>query len=252
MITPEERKAAIKAYQKENNQKVLKALKWAVILILLGLGYIYLADSVFEFQSKFASLPGAILIILGLYSLQEVFKDWDKVPEFDDDPLLDSKHDKLITFFSGPFIFLPFFSLVILSFWTQNFHSQWWFWLCSIIFGILFSTILYNILKNKVAGFEQHNKQRLEELGRLWFLFLLIGMFIFQGLLLSFSPFMNGEIMIVEQKHDSHEIKYNGNWVSARCSKAEYALIKNHDSIKVEVVPVIFGIKYFKKFNAIK
>ncbi len=250
-MTPEERKAAIRAYQKENNQKVLKALKWPVILILFGLGYIYLIESVFDVQSKWAILPGIILMLVGLVSFKNISHRWGKIPEFDDDPVLDSKQDKLITFFSGLFIIVPFFSILILQIWTQNFHDQWWFWLYSIIFGILFSTILYNILKNKVAGFEQHNKQRLEELGRLWVLLLLIGILIFQGLLFSFTYFQNGEV-IVTQQNDLNEIKYKGNWVSARCSKAEFAMIKDKDSIQVEVVPVIFGIKYFKSFNAVK
>ncbi len=249
-MTQEERKAAIKVYQKENNQKVLKALKLPAILILLGLGYIYIVDGVFEFQSKWASLPGAILIILALYGLQEIIKDWNKIPEFDDDPLLDSRYDKLITFFSGFFLLVPFFALMILTIWTQNFYSQWWFWGFSLGFGIFSSTSLYNILKNRIPGFEQHNKQRLEELGRLWILFLLVGILILQGLLLSFTYFQDGEVMVMQQKHN--EIKYKGNWVSARCSKAEYALIKDQDSVKVEVVPVLFGIKYFKNYRTLK
>lgn len=250
-MTPEERKAAIRAYKKENNQKVLKALKWPVILILLGVGYIYLIESVFDFQSKWAILPGLILMMVGLVSFKNISDGWGKIPEFDDDPVLDSNHDKLITFFSGLFIIVPFFFILLLQIWAQNFHSQFWFWGSSIIFGILFSTSIYNILKNKVAGFEQHNKQRLEELGRLWFLFLFIGVLIFQGLLLSFTYFQNGEV-IVTQQNELNEIKYKGNWVSVRCGKAEYALIKDKDSIQVEVVPVILGIKYFKSFNAVK
>ncbi len=249
-MTQEERKAAISAYQKENNRKVLKALKWPVILIILGLGYIFIVEGFFDFQSKWASLPGVILMLLGVVSFKNISDEWGKIPEFDDDPVLDSNHDKLITFLSGLFILIPLFSILLLRIWTQNFHSQWWFWGLSISFGILFSTSLYNILKHKVAGFEQHNKQRLEELGRLWFLFLLIGILIFQGLLLSFTYFQNGEVMVMQQKQD--EIKYKGNWVSARRSKAEYVMIKDQDSVKVEVVPVLFGIKYFRNFNTIK
>ena len=105
-------------------------------------------------------------------------------------------------------------------------------------------------MKNRIPGFEQHNKQRLEELGRLWILFLLVGILILQGLLLSFTYFQDGEVMVMQQKHN--EIKYKGNWVSARCSKAEYALIKDQDSVKVEVVPVLFGIKYFKNYRTLK
>ncbi|MBK8347833.1 MAG: hypothetical protein IPL08_09415 [Saprospiraceae bacterium] len=249
-MTQEERKAAISAYQKENNRKVLKAMKIPGVLTLLGVLYIYLADYVFDFQSKWATLPGILLFLIGLISLKDVLNDWGKIPEFEDDPVLDSSYDKLITFFSGFFLLVPFFALMILTIWTQNFYSQWWFWGSSIVFGILFSTSLYNILKHKVAGFEQHNKQRLEELGRLWILFLLVGILIFQGLLLSFTYFQNGEVMVMQQKQD--EIKYKGNWVSARRSKAEYVMIKDQDSVKVEVVPVLFGIKYFRNFNTIK
>lgn len=251
-MTQEERKAAIKVYRKENNRKVLKAMKIPGVLTLLGVLYIYLADYVFDFQSKWATLPGILLFLLGLISLKDVLNDWGKIPEFEDDPVLDSRRDKLITFFSGLFILIPFFALVILRIWTQNFHSQMWFWGFSLGFGIFFSTSLYNILKSRIPGFEQHNKQRLDELGRLWVLFLLVGMLIFQGLLLSFTSFQDGETVMVQQKHDLNEIKYNGNWVSARCSKAEYTLIKDQDSVKVEVIPVIFGIKYFKNFNVIK
>jgi hypothetical protein len=251
-MTQEERRNAIKVYQKENNQKVLKALKLPAILILLGLGYIYIVDGVFEFQSKWASLPGATLIILALYGLQEIIKDWNKIPEFDDDPLLDSRYDKLITFFSGFFLLVPFFTLIILTIWTQNFYSQWRFWGFSLGFGIFFSTSLYNILKNRIPGFEQHNKQRLEELGRLWVLFLLVGMLIFQGLLFVFPYFETGKIVVVKQKKDVNEIFYEGSWTSARYTKNMNSLLINRDSIQVEVVPIVFGIKYFTNFDTIK
>jgi cell division septal protein FtsQ len=49
-MTQEERKAAISAYQKEKNRKVLKALKWPVILIILGLGYIFIVEGFFDFK----------------------------------------------------------------------------------------------------------------------------------------------------------------------------------------------------------
>jgi hypothetical protein len=250
-MSPEERKEAIRAFQKENNKRILKKLRLPFMLILLGIGYIFLVDYVFDFPNKWISLPGALLIILSLFILENIFKEWDKVPDFEDDPVLDSKTDKLITFFTGYFLGVPFFTLLILNFWTCNFYSQFWFWSLSIGFGLIFSNILYKILKKRIADFEQYNKQRLEELGRLWILFLLTGMVILQCILLGFTFYQNGEIMAVQQQLNPYKIKYNGSWVNARYSKDEYNLIKEKDSIHIEVVPIFFGIKYFKNFDSI-
>ena len=76
-MTQEERKAAISAYQKENNRKVLKAMKIPGVLTLLGVLYIYLADHVFDFQSKWATLPGILLFLIGLISLKDVLRILD-------------------------------------------------------------------------------------------------------------------------------------------------------------------------------
>ena len=51
---------------------------------------------------------------------------------------------------------------------------------------------------------------------------------------------------------ETNEIYYKENWIAARYGRKAYSEIKDSDSIKVEVIPFIFGMEYFRNFSAIK
>ena len=248
----EKRKEEIRRFKKQNNKQVLRKSRIPLILLLTGIGYIFLVERVLDFDSKWVSLPGIILMMVGLVSLKEIWNDWDKIPEFGDDAVLDEKMDKIISFFSGYIIAAPFFIILLMRLWTNNFFSESRFWITSTIFGIVFSTVLYNILKRKIPANKLYNKQRIEELGRIWFFLLLIGIMLFQGVILSFVSYRNGEVMVVRHNKETNEIYYKENWIAARYGRKAYTEIKDSDSIKVEVIPFIFGMEYFRNFSAIK
>ncbi len=93
-MTPEEKKAVINTYRKENNQSLMGSLKLSIILILIGAGYFYLIDFVFHVKSKLAVAPGAILLLSGLFLLKGVLNNWNKTPEFEDETISDTPKDK--------------------------------------------------------------------------------------------------------------------------------------------------------------